>query len=82
MYHAPLASQCVYGHSDQRDKNGDGEDKSEISEGVRKWRSNGLLYADDAVLCSESEEVLRAMLGRFVEVCRRRGRKSMQIRAK
>ena len=31
----------------------------------------GLLYADDLVLCIESEEDLRAMVGRFVEVCRR-----------
>ena len=35
----------------------------------------GLLYADDLVLCGESEENLRAMLGYFVEVCRRRGLK-------
>ena len=32
----------------------------------------GLLYADDLVLCGESEEELRAMVGRFAEVCRRR----------
>ena len=31
------------------------------------------LYADDLVLCGESGEDLRAMVGRFVEVCRRRG---------
>ena len=35
----------------------------------------GLLYVDDLVLCGESEEGLRAMVGRFVEVCRRRGLK-------
>ena len=35
----------------------------------------GLLYADDLVLCGESEEGLRAMAGRSVEVCRRRGLK-------
>ena len=34
-----------------------------------------LLYADDLVLCGESEEDLRAMVGRSVEVCRRRGLK-------
>ena len=33
----------------------------------------GLLYADDLVLYSESEENLIAMVGRFAEVCRRRG---------
>ena len=35
----------------------------------------GLLYADYLVLCSESEEDLRAMVGRFAEVSRRRGLK-------
>ena len=34
-----------------------------------------LLYADDLVLCGESEEDIRAMVGRVVEVCRRRGLK-------
>ena len=36
----------------------------------------GLLYTDDFVLCAESEEDLKAMMGRFVEVCRRRSLKS------
>ena len=35
----------------------------------------GLLYADDLVLCSESEQDLRTMVKRLVEVCRRRGLK-------
>ena len=29
------------------------------------------MYADDLFLCGESEEDLRAMMGQFVEVCRR-----------
>ena len=33
------------------------------------------MYADDLVLYGESEEELRAMVGRFVEVCMRRGLK-------
>ena len=41
----------------------------------RKWRLPGLLYADDLVLCGESEEELREMVGRFAEMCRRRGLK-------
>ena len=41
----------------------------------REWRLPGLLYADDLVLCGESEEDLRAIVGRFVEVCRKRGLK-------
>ena len=36
-------------------------------------RLPGLLYADDLVLCGESEEdLLRAMMGWFAEACRRR----------
>ena len=34
-----------------------------------------LVYAVDFVLCSESEEDLKTMKGRFAEVCRRRGLK-------
>ena len=34
---------------------------------------SGFLYADELVLCGESEEGLRAMVGCFAEVCRRRG---------
>ena len=41
----------------------------------REWRFPGLLYADDLVLCGDSEENLRTMVGCFVEVCRRRGLK-------
>ena len=43
--------------------------------GVRFMRrgENGdylaLLYADDLVMCGESEENLRVMVGQFVEVC-------------
>ena len=36
----------------------------------------GLLYADDLVLCGESEEDLKVMVGRFADVCRRRGLKA------
>ena len=32
----------------------------------REWRLIGLLYAYDLVLCGESEEDLRPMIGRFV----------------
>ena len=30
------------------------------------------MYADDLVICGESKEDLRVMVGRFAEVCRRR----------
>ena len=41
----------------------------------RESRLPGLMYADNLVLCGESEEDLRAIVGCFVEVCRRRGLK-------
>ena len=31
----------------------------------KEWRLPGLLYADDLVLCGESDENLRAMVGCF-----------------
>ena len=34
---------------------------------------SGILYADHLVLCGESEEDLRVMVGHFGEGCRRRG---------
>ena len=40
----------------------------------REWGLLGLLYADDLVLCDESEEDIKGMVGRFAEVCRRRAR--------
>ena len=39
----------------------------------REWKLLGLLYADNLVLCGESEEDPRGMLGHFGAVCRRRG---------
>ena len=42
---------------------------------MKEWRLSGLLYADNLALCSESEEDLKLMAGRFVEVRRRRGLK-------
>ena len=68
MYHVPLAHQYIYGRSDEGSENGDGEERKE-------WRLLGLLNADDLVLCGDSEEDRREMVGRFVEACRRRGLK-------
>ena len=59
MYHVPLAFQCIYGCSDERGEDGDGKEG-------REWRLPSLLYAVDLVLCSESEEDLRAMVEWFV----------------
>ena len=38
----------------------------------REWGLPGLLYADDLVLCGESDLDLRVMVGQFNVVCRRR----------
>ena len=72
MYHVLLAVQCIYGCSDERGENEDG----------RKLRLSGLLYADDLVLCGESDDDLRAMVGHFDEVCRRRGLKVISDNSK
>ena len=42
----------------------------------------GLLYVDDLILCGESEEDLRAIVGRFAEVCSRRGLKVNEFNSK
>ena len=41
----------------------------------RECRLPVLVYADDLVLCGKLGEDLRMMVGRFAEVCRRRGLK-------
>ena len=56
-------------------KMGMGRQGVRFLENGRDWRLSGLFYADDLVLCGESEEDLRAMAGWFAEVCRRRGLK-------
>ena len=65
MYHVLLSVRCKYGWSDEG-----GEDFD-----WKEGRLPGLLYTDDLFLYGESEEDLRAMVGRFAEVCRRRGLK-------
>ena len=47
----------------------------EVMKEGSNWTLPGLLYADDLALCGQSEENLRVMVGRFAEVCRRRGLK-------
>ena len=46
-----------------------------FTEKGRERRLPGLFYVDDLVLCGESEENLKVMVGHFVEVCRKRGLK-------
>ena len=52
VYHVPLGLQCIYGRSDEGGENEDGEEGREL-------RLPGFLYADDLVLCGESEDDLR-----------------------
>ena len=61
MYRVSLAFQSIHGCSDKRGESGDGEEG-------REWRLPGTLYADDLVLCGESEENLKAIVRHFVEV--------------
>ena len=56
------------GGGEEAVENGEGEEK-------RERRLPGLFYADDLVLCDEAKEDLRTIVGRFIEVCRRRGLK-------
>ena len=74
MYRVLLALQCKYGRSDEGE-NGD------MKEGRSGDHLTSCLYLDDLFMCGESEEALRMMMGRFVEVYMRR-RQSMKIRAR
>ena len=49
--------------------------ENEDGEEGREWRFPGLLCADGLVLCGESEEDLRVMVGYLAEVCRKGGLK-------
>ena len=75
MY-VPLAFHCIYRCSVEGEV-GYGKEGSMIPGGG--GRLPGLLYADDLVLCGESEENLKVMVGWFVEVCRRRGLKVIHL---
>ena len=61
VYHVPLAVKCIHGCSREGGKNEDGKEGRELG-------LPGLLYTDDLVLCGESEEDLRSMVGSFVGV--------------
>ena len=66
----------VYMDTDEGVKNGKGRRGVRVQENRLEFKLPGLLYADDlVVLCGESEEDLKAIMGRFIEVCRRRGLK-------
>ena len=58
------------------EKMGIGRKGVRFQEEGRECRLPGFLYVDAFVLCGESDEDLRAIVGRFVEVCRRRGLKA------
>ena len=65
MHYVPSALQCINGCNDGV-KDGDGKEE-------REWRLPGYLYTNDLVLYGKSKEYLRAMVGWFIEVSRRRG---------
>ena len=65
----------VYMDAMMKVKMGMGRRGVRFLEDGREWSLTGLLYADDLVLSGESEDDLRAMVGQFAEVCRRRGLK-------
>ena len=44
-----------------------------FQEEEREGRLPGLSYPDDLIFCSESREDLSAIVGHFIEVCRRKG---------
>ena len=61
-----MAVQCIYGCSDE------GRMGVKFLNDGGEGRLPCFLYGYDLVLCGESEEDLRAMVERFVELCRRR----------
>ena len=63
-------------------KMGVGRRRVRVLEDGREGRLPGLLYVDDLVLCGESEEDLRAMVGQFAEVCKKRGLKVNATKSK
>ena len=65
----------VYRDAVMKVKMGMGRRGGRFQEEGRERRLPGFLYADDLILCSGSEEDLRAAVESFIEVCRRRGQK-------
>ena len=63
-----LAFQCIYGCSDEGGEEGVGRRGVIFLQEESKWRLLGLLYAE----VYKRPCVMRPMVGRFVEVCRRR----------
>ena len=68
MYHVPLVLYVFMDAVMKEMKMRMGRKEVRFHEETRVWRLTGLLYADDLVLCVESEEDLRAMVERFIEV--------------
>ena len=50
-------------------KMGMGRREVRFLEHGREWKLPGLLYADDLVLCGDSEEDPRVMVRQFAEMC-------------
>ena len=82
MYHVHLALQCICGRIDEEGGNGNGEGGSKVSGGGKTVEIGCLLFADDLVLYGESEEDLRAVVGCFIEMYRRRGLKVIAVKSR
>ena len=78
MFHVPFGFKNVNGCNDERSKNSNGEDGSEISGGGGVEERVEILWRHvfvDLVLCGGSEKDVKIMMGWFIEVCRRQGLK-------
>src|SRR5678815_3430774 len=75
MCYVSLVIQFVYGLGYERIRDGVAGNGVRMMENGGEWRVPYLLYADDLILCGESEESLRGLVERFCIVCKRRGLK-------
>src|SRR5678816_2479870 len=75
MCYVSFVIQFAYGWGYERIRGGVAEEGVRLMKNRREWKVPCLLYADDLVLCGESEESLRGLVERFGRVCKRRGLK-------
>ena len=68
VYRVSLGFSCIYGSSDEGGEDGDRKKG-------REWKLPAFCMQMSFFLCGESEEDLGIMVGRFVEVCGRKGLK-------
>ena len=81
MYHVSMDFN-VNGWFNERSENDIGRMEMRFRKEKRIWKLPGPMYANDLVLCNESEEDLRAVICCFIEICKRKGLQVMQIKAR